>query len=415
MIKFNVNKFHSVYCYILRVTNDSVYVVSRRNGQPYNPDKSSTFTYNGHTVNRVKIGSSASFTFRKNNSITTYAKPRLASINYYEDSVISLEIQLLNQYLNDYQKAENWQSPFSKTVAKFESEKIIPEGKEAYFNGRDVFWVYDNALSDFNTSIEPTGISLNNKNYRIVQVEYINALNMSGSYSRRVVGALAKKAESSKVSTDEGLKKIYTDFIEEIEGKVSLRTSIGAVLVYYPNPEDRSVFSCSPVLSEKTAAGRNISPVNAMVHYINKDSFFPNIHFVILAATAIGGMYGNEAVEFLDIPKIVEETGEVCLSNLSDGYKRRYCVGISSQSVIAWLLGFIYRETDVNKVAKLCTLFRSCISGGIVSSDLNSKIFQDGVNNIELINPASFYEKWEKQNKAREAELLNVMLNSESA
>jgi len=153
------------------------------------------------------------------------------------------------------------------------------------------------------------------------------------------------------------------------------------MLAYVPNPQapkDEQIIAYSPVLESKMVLSRgrmvNVNQEERMAYMLGSSTnpCYVNIDFIVNTAKTIGKLYGNEAMDFLNIPKVLEETGVVNFYNLSAQSRKYTPISRSPIDCIAWILGYIYRETDLKKLTELSKAFRQTMVGGFVRhSDIN--------------------------------------------
>jgi hypothetical protein len=86
------------------------------------------------------------------------------------------------------------------------------------------------------------------------------------------------------------------------------------------------------------------------------------------------------AVDFLNIPEIIEKTGEVCLFNIEERYAASMCLDMDARVALAWLLGFLGKETRLNEMHSLNRMFRSLMKSGFTKMKKNAEI--DAVKDV---------------------------------
>lgn len=359
MIKFDINLMRSAYVYITKITTDYVYVVSHRTGEPYKVSKAVKFNHHGREVYKIKINRGVSKSFFKNNAMKEFSTPRLASLNYYGDDIVSIEIQMYSYYLKGYQEPMNWQSNFSKVLKELEDK--IETIDVAYINGQEIFWLEDKS-DQFNTY----SITADNC-FKLHKASYVSLAKM---------GLNIEHLSNTK-------KELASDNIDDIESEIEktrnnakLTVSMGKVMAYYPNAEHaelENICVYSPVLKSNnigSSIGKKKKKTDEDVKLFsltNTDNpCFVNIQFILKAAKTIGGLYGHDAVDYLNIPSIIEQTGEINFYNIDKSSRANTPVGMSATESLSWLMGFIYKESCLNKQRELSAMFSYIINYGLV-------------------------------------------------
>lgn len=375
MIKFDLNLMRSAYVYITKITSDYVYVVSHRTGEPYKVSKAIPTRHYDREVFKIKIHRGVSKAFFKNNVMKEFSTPRLASLNYYGDDIVSIEIQMYSFYLKGFQDPMRWKSNFAKVQKELEAK--IETVDIAYINGQEIFWLEDKS-DEFNTY----SMTVDNC-FRLHRVSYVSLAKMGLNIDH----LKNTKAEIESENLDETMEKSRNE--------ASLIVSSGKVLAYYPNAEYEDMEQIcvySPVLKsnnigsslhkKKKKADEDVK-IFSLTNVSNP--CFVNIQFVLKAAKTIGGLYGHDAVDYLDIPSIIEETGEINFYNIDKESRKNTPVNMSATESLAWLLKFIYKEKCLNKQRELSNMFSYIINYGLVFKNDVVISTLDGVSEIPLV------------------------------
>jgi hypothetical protein len=402
MLKFNIENLRSVYVYILKVTTDYVYVTTTRTGAPYRLNSSVQDTHNGYNISKIRIHRSVSTAYSTFYATREFAKPRLASLNFYDDDVVSIEIQMVNKWVGGYQNSDNWQSFFSSVVSRLETK--LKDIDQAWINGTEIFWLKPEIEDDeqvnkdkvLATDNNGSWVSNNGRLTRRFSTEFmldvdgflsIRAVNFVrlGSMGLSILAALNNKKEI------EASNGIGDATLNEIVNRANLKVEDGKVLTYYPHGSDLTqerIAVFSPVLQQKklndsfkSASKEDYTPDEEQKVYhltSNQNPAHANIDFAIKAARTVGKLYGYEETDDLDIQRIIEQTGQVNLMNIDENSRRTMPIHMTAMSCLAYVFRFIHRETDLNKMRDLSTMFRFCINKGLVyESDINSNFKED--------------------------------------
>lgn len=401
MLNFKIEQLRSIYVYILKVTTDYVYVTTTRTGAPYRVNSSVQDTHNGLQVSKIKIHRSVSHAYSKFYATREFSKPRLASLNYYGDDIVSIEIQVVNKWVGGYQDADNWQSFFSRVVPRLATE--LKDIDQTWINGTEIFWLKPEdeekeTKNDNTISKDHDGSWVQNSGKLVRRFSSEFMLDVDGHLSVRAVRfvrlgsmGLSILAALNSRKEIEATNGVADTTLDEIVNRATLKVEDGKVLTYYPNGNNQDlerIAVFSPVLQQRK--------LNDSFKSVSKDDYTPdeekkvynltsidnpayaNIDFAIKAARTIGKLYGYEVIDDLDIPRIIEQTGQVNLMNIDDDSRRTTPIHMSAMSCLAYVFRFIHQETELNKMRDLSNMFRFCINKGLVyQSDIDSDFKED--------------------------------------
>jgi hypothetical protein len=398
VLTFSIEKLRSVYVYILKITTDYVYVTTTRSGAPYRVNTSIQDVHNEMKVSKVRIHRSVSSAYSKFYATREFAQPRLASLNFYGDDVVSIEIQVVNKWVGGYQDADNWQSFFSRVVPRLEAE--LHNVDEAWINGTEIFWLRSDQEDSNEEAIvakdkDGAWVKSDGRLIRKFSSEYmidkdgfmsVRAVNFVrlGSMGLSILAALNSRKETE---ANNGI----SDDLDEIVNRATLKLEEGKVLTYYPNGNDLNlerIAVFSPVLQArklndtyKASTKEDYTPDEEKKVYnltSVENPAYANIDFAIKAARTIGKLYGYEVIDDLDIPRIIQQTGQVNLMNIDDNSRKTTPIHMSAMSCLAYVFKFIYNEKELNKMRDLSTMFRFCINKGLVfKSDIDCDFKED--------------------------------------
>lgn len=378
MIKFDITLLRSSYVYITKVTTDYVYVTTHRTGEAYKASSSVKAIHHGREVHKLKIHRNVSKSFFKHNAMKEFSKPRLASLNYYGSSIVSIEIQKYSFYLKGYQEPMLWQSNYSKVIN--ELHECMKEVETAYINGQEIFWVHDKSDAFNSYSLTPDNC------FHLHKVSYVNLGKMGLSIDNL-------KNTSIELASENNIDKKDQETLDNTRNTAKLCISEGKVMGYYPNGYDDELFVYSPVLKSKSAQAGFSSKVrksdeNVKVFQLVSESnpCYVNLQFVIKAAKTIGSLYGHKAVDFLDIPKIITQTGHINFYNISKESRKNIPVALSATDSLAWLFSFINSEENIDRLRDLSGMFSYIINFGLVFKSSIKVTYQEGIEESPLMD-----------------------------
>jgi len=122
-----------------------------------------------------------------------------------------------------------------------------------------------------------------------------------------------------------------------------------------------------------------------------------NVDFVLTAAKVVRDLYGYRALAFLRLPKIMTTLKVSTLKGIDKAIRRLTPVEMDMKSTVAWLLGFMQRETDYEKSVKLFNLLGFLFAKGVIYERPKHILSasQSGRINKEpppLVNPEEYLE-----------------------
>lgn len=374
MILFDSEKLTSEYVYISKITTTYVYVTSDKHGLTYN--KGVEGNHNDVAIKKVKIPQSVYARFVQNNALTDFPKPRLATLNFYDDIVVSIEIQHYDFNIRGYESAATWRSNFD-TVLPMIKEKVKTIKDEVFINGESILWL--------NKHDKESYMSLNKSNS--LRMYHVHAIKL---FKIGVVGK--KKAKDAQESSEIVVADDKKDMFDQ---NVILTVHTGKALAYVPNPEapeDEQIIALSPLLETKKVRSQSGQMLN--VNFEERAAYaisseinpcYANIEFVLQSAKVIGKLYGNEALDFLNIPNILKDCKTVNLTKIHEKSRENNPINKTAETCLAWILGYIYREKDMNNIYKLNRMFRFIMNKGLVRQN---DIEVLSVRNIDGIDEA---------------------------
>lgn len=364
MLNFEPEKLRSVYVYIVKVTMDYVYVTSHRNGEVYAPKGSKPVKWNGETIYRVPIHPTVFAGYKTYATMTQFATPRLAALNYYEDTVVSLEAQTFSKALKGFQKAENWQSYFSRSA---QALARLVEGKTAYINGLDIYWFNEGDCRRMKLD-EEGAFSLVN-----CQVVKIKSL---GRPSK------AKEAMAAEV---EAINSGCTEKLKEIDDKFMVRPNEGIILEYRPADDifvHSNVLASNPTLFSGSIKAEDDDKdgkamIRALYTMTGPNPSQANLKLLIKAADVIGNLYGQEHNDFLNVPHVVMATGHTSLVKIDPETQAVTPIGRTAVESLAWMMGYIYREKNLYRLRELMRMMRYTLKEGLMPLKSTSAFIGD--------------------------------------
>lgn len=368
MLKFDASKVRFDYVKVSKITSNSVYVVCDRDGNEYEMIQAPRSTHNGRLVRKLKIHERVARGYFLYNSLKEFSAPQMACLFVYDGEVLSIEIQRLNYQLGYFEDQATWVCYAERCMSRLKN--IVSNKDDVFINGTEIFWPSRDSEGElYNT----TRLDASD-NFHLCFVDYVR-LNRVGlaSYIRRENKLLKglenptpeviKPGEDGTTAEKPAVQQAKKDDVDDkyYEG-VMLVVQSGSVLRYSAD----GATAYSPVLKNDLKVGRSYESESKQLYplFASDSIMKPNLTFVKMAGTVIGGIYGMKAVDFLNIPEIIEKTGEVCLFNIDERHSGKICLDMEARTCLAWILGFLGQETRLNEMHSLNRLFRSSMRSG---------------------------------------------------
>lgn len=120
------------------------------------------------------------------------------------------------------------------------------------------------------------------------------------------------------------------------------------------------------------------------------DTTSVNLNFALKAANEVGKVFGYEAVEPLQLSRLMIELCTVNLPNLPKEIKASYCVGMKFTHAIAWLMGLLRRSDTLETVIMVRSLLKYLTKRGIFRTNMfnSTAVFRAGktVQDVTVID-----------------------------
>jgi len=377
MVPFNIESMRSWYVYIVRVTPTYVYVTSARNGEAYTPKGSVQDTYKGRTVSKIRIHGSVHKDFMGAYLSTHFDTPRLAALNMYERTVLSVELQPYSLRQDGFTSAENWQSGFSRNIQQIAQKLEGSNVTEAFINGAQIIWLEQADLMNRAVSSEKLA---KEPNFKLVPVRFININQLSAS---RAMKATEKYLRRKEATGEKAVMNTAEKMSALMSGLATVSDKPGYCMQYFPDAESKDVYAYSPAFlqeSDGTEAGDREYLWNIYTMLTEQSNVYVNLEFVFTACKTIGRLYGFEATDFFNVPEILATLGEVNITSIAQESRKNYPVSLDARSCLAFILGYIYREKNLNKQRDLNRMLMAAIRDGFIRQSSMENLYKEGVS-----------------------------------
>lgn len=368
MLKFDVTKMRSRYFYITKITSAYVYVVSTRSGAPLSENNYKKTEFRDREVSLFPISDAVYKSYCQYNLITEFYEPVLASINYYGDEVVSIEIQRKNYFTGKTQSEKNWTSIYTRSISKV--TECCKHFDNVFINGQHIMFTepHANAPENFlRVSSSPAslgGKSPMGKSYFSLEPCMIASLGHLG-FDIEALKENNKEEEKNAVekSLETGDKKptLVNESLLDLTPTMMLTLDVNA-----STDDPTHKVNILPVSGEaqKTLLDLLDTPVNG--------------YMFIKAVSLISELYGQSAAEYAQIEKLIAISGTPCPASLSELTLRRLATHMSGREAIFWLTGHLYRAETINEVQKITTTISNVIHKGRSLSLNADEIYQNG-------------------------------------
>ncbi len=374
MIKFNPAKVTFEYVYIRKIFKNFVEVICDNNGNKYESENVSFKRLKDGSV-QIPIHYKVYALYLKRNSLLHFDEKvgKKACILFYDGKVLTIDVYRKSYFEKNIETQEKWTSANEGVVSIITD--MLKVNDTAYIDGESIFFL---------DKLKPI-IRLKTNIFWYQPVRYIELSKMG---IKKVNSELLSKIEDKEEKEKNSyiiLKDGYTlAFKPNIIG-----TNISEEIIVY-SPVFGNEITKSKQKSKRAEDLNKPSSQSSFFSQINKieDTTNPNImnlDFVLKAAKVIGNHYSFEDTDFLDIPKIILETGILNLKyDISRESRAKYPVAIKPFEGLAYIYRYLYMEKDLNVYRDLVSLFNFTIKYGFVSKKETTELFIDGKSQEDI-------------------------------
>jgi len=374
MIKFDPAKVTFEYVYIRKIFKNFVEVICDNNGNKYESENVSFKRLKDGSV-QIPIHYKVYALYLKRNSLLHFDEKvgKKACILFYDGKVLTIDVYRKSYFEKNIETQEKWTSANEGVVSIITD--MLKVNDTAYIDGESIFFL---------DKLKPI-IRLKTNIFWYQPVRYIELSKMG---IKKVNSELLSKIEDKEEKEKNSyiiLKDGYTlAFKPNIIG-----TNISEEIIVY-SPVFGNEITKSKQKSKRAEDLNKPSSQSSFFLQINKieDTTNPNImnlDFVLKAAKVIGNHYSFEDTDFLDIPKIILETGILNLKyDISRESRSKYPVAIKPFEGLAYIYRYLYMEKDLNVYRDLVSLFNFTIKYGFVSKKETTELFIDGKSQEDI-------------------------------
>lgn len=396
MIKFNLNSLRLEYAYISKVTGNYVYVRRNLDDTVYKNPLAKDVMHKGRKAKAVPFEEHFAGDFIRSNPVREFGRAKRAALLWYDNTLIGVEVERGRKPDQD----GPWVSVTEQLVNKL--PKSLPkDDRPVYCDGQYIFWHTDKhkekevklGVSDHFSLMNCSCINLQQLGYSKVK-EYQSLSDRQEQAANAVQGDVP---DGQGLTTADGAP----DMIDGVDNaRITVAVKTRSTLHFKPmshseDPALKNLEVISPVLEASNyseTTGKRAVDDEAALYKLGSDTdpLHGSIEFVMRAASVIAKYYGNEAVEFLDIPGIVTGTGHVNFHRIEENIRRRTPIKHRAEDCLAWMLGFVHKEKEISRQRGMTGMFRYVLRKGLVRRHSSMNLVKAGAEDVKL-NPKRFY------------------------
>ncbi len=375
MIKFDPAKVTFEYVYIRKIFKNFVEVICDNDGNKYESENVSFKRLKDGSV-QIPIHYKVYALYLKRNSLLHFDEKvgKKACILFYDGKVLTIDVYRKSYFEKNIETQEKWTSANEGVVSIITD--MLKVNDTAYIDGESIFFL---------DKLKPI-IRLKTNIFWYQPVRYIELSKMGIKKSNSELLSKIEDKDKNEKNSYIILKDGYTlAFKPNIIG-----TDISEEIIVYSPVFGNEITKNKPKSRRTSDKRNNNSNQSSFFTQINKieDTANPNImnlDFVLKAAKVIGNHYSFEDTDFLDIPKIILETGILNLKyDISRESRSKYPVSIKPFEGLAYIYRYLYMENDLNIYRDLVALFNFTIKYGFVSKKDTTELFVEGKSQEDI-------------------------------
>lgn len=370
MLKFDYNKLRVEKVYVSKVAADFVYIRRNLDDTVYKNEQGTRSMHLNRPAVRVPFKGGFAADFIRLNFVREFSRAKRAALVWYGDTLIHVELERGRQPESE----GPWLSHVEASLRVLPN--LLPADRDVHYDGQYIYWKDEKDLGG-ESAIDPAGrfsiapvyaIAMADMGIRLLRGKKAATEDNRIERQQAAIAAQAQaRAENGEESKDEGpIGKTSTEY-------ASIKVIRRSILQFRPfagTEQSDKIIAVSPVLERRALDdGKEAKFDDRRALYRLGEHEKPvmgSLEFVMKAADVIGTHYGHEAVDFLDLPKIIASTGEVNLHRIDVEDRRNMPIQHRGEDCIAWVMGFVYREEDLVRQRALTSMFRYVLRNGLV-------------------------------------------------
>lgn len=381
MIKFDPTKLTLEYVYIRKIFKNFIEVICDNERNVYESDNIDFKRLKNNSV-QIPIHYKVYSLYLKRNSLLHFDEElgKKACIVYYDGKVLTVDVYRKSYFVKN-ENEESWKSVNESVFSTIVS--MLEINQDVFIDGKSIFFLDKLApIERFNST----------NLFWLQPVRFIELSKMGvKKFSSKLLSDM-KDDDKQKDNQDNNVKK------DENDSLVILKS--GLCLAFNPNadkPEEEQIFVYSSSLDttvlknngkkyndeNKIQTNKAISILKSIEDKENQSLL--NLDFALKASRVIGEHYSFEDTEFLEIPKIILETGILNLKyDISRESRAKFPISIEPFEGLAYIMRYFYIEKDLNVYRDLVSLFDFTIRYGFVSKKSTGDVFLEGKNHTDI-------------------------------
>ncbi len=369
MIKFDITKLTTEIVYLKSITTalgGSISVID----QEKSSDKK-------EVLKRIDTPLAVARSFiQRHKKVTKYLKPTLTAVIKYDGMVVALERHPLGA-LGELEEEglfgkKTWEPSAVANIEQYIKPIVDNRLREWFFDGR---YIYSFSSKDMDAVMRESQFLTSDGKYRKVVA---TTLDIQEVHAREKLlpserSCLAFVTKDMQYAVSPPIWKDLSDVGTTQLKKAGVRA----------DEEDEAEDDEDNTGSVKTT----VKPFS----FDEIDTHLSvNLNFALKAGQEVGGLFGYDAVQPLQLPRLMVELRTVNLPNIPKQVKATYDIGIRFTHALAWLLGLSKKTDTLESMLVVRSLMKYLTQRGVFRNNVFSadRVFLDGmtVANVPLVS-----------------------------
>ena len=359
MIKFDINQLNVEIVYLKSATTalgGSISVIDQEKSTPKK-----------EVLKRIATPLAVVRSFiQRHKKVTKYLKPTLAAIIKYDGMVVALERHPLGA-LGELEEEglfgkKTWEPATIANIEQHIKPIVANQMRDWYFDGR---YVYSFSSKDMDSVMRESAFLTSDGKYRKVVA---TSIDLQEIYNRDKLtpaerSCLAFVTKDMQYAVSPPIWKDLSDV-----GTTQLRKA-GVEIEEDEADDDEN----GPVVKTSFAKQFSFDEID--------NNLSVNLNFALKAGQEVGGLFGYDAVQPLQLPRLMVELRTVNLPNIPKQVKATYDIGIRFTHALAWLLGLSKKTETLDSMLVLRSLMKYLTQRGVFRNNVfhADRVFLDGM------------------------------------
>lgn len=280
-------------------------------------------------------------TFKLRHKTSTYLRPVVTALVYYENQVVAIErhpLGTIGTKVSDGLFGERtWTPDCESNLSRF-IEPLVQRG-DWFFDGKYIYH-FDRPL---NQCVSEGKFLTETGNFRTVEVSAIQLSNLD----------------------------------DRTKLEPSIRTCLAFVVKNGQYAVTPPIWKDLGNVGSSSLASKNNESKDGGVEYAPTFQFSEidsqlcvNLSFALKAGKEVGELFGHESVDPLMLPELMIKLDTVNLPNIPSSVKQTFAVGMKFTHAMAWLIGLTARSNTLDGFLVLRSLLKYLTTKGIFRADM---------------------------------------------